>query len=102
MSRIKTAFWIAARPGLATLAICMLIAVGRWSQLSEDWRAGVGALGTMVLGVFLTYFVLALIGYKASPDGAVTVPRTYAWLLTSAIFVVVFFAVFYLLFDVFR
>ena len=42
------------------------------------------------LVVFLTYFVLALTGFKASPAGDVNVPRVYVWSLVGAVDVFVF------------
>jgi hypothetical protein len=97
-SRVLHAFRIAAFPSFGVLILAALITVrARSSPFHGDLIRDVAIGGGLVLVVFLTYFVLALAGFKASPQGVVDVPRPYAWLLVSAIVVLVFGVLFYML-----
>jgi hypothetical protein len=69
----------------------------RWSKFADDPTSGVAIMGGLVLVVFLTYFVLALTGFKVSPQGVVDVPRVYAWGILCAIVISVFGVLFFLL-----
>jgi hypothetical protein len=67
------------------------------AQQSDDPMLHFAVAGGLILIVFLTYFLLGLTGFKASPRGSVNVPRVYAWSLVCAIVVLVFGALFYFL-----
>jgi hypothetical protein len=54
-------------------------------------------MANLAFVVFLTYVVLALMGFKVSQQGVVDVPRIYAWGLLCAIVISVFGVLFYLL-----
>src|SRR5215467_11605447 len=43
----------------------------------------------LTLVVFLTYFFLALCGYKVDPHGTVNVPRRYSWPLVFVVIIVI-------------
>jgi hypothetical protein len=72
------------------------IVLTRWSKFADDPVLG-AIMSGLVLVVFLTYFVLAMIGFKASPQGVVEAPRMYAWSVLGAIVILVFGVLFYLL-----
>ena len=76
------------------------LAVGfltRWEKVADDPKAGLVAGVGLTLIVFVTYCVLGLAGFKASPLGAVNVPRVYVWSLLCAIAALVFGVLFYFL-----
>jgi hypothetical protein len=73
------------------------IVLTRWSKVDDDPAAGIAIVSGLVLVVFLTYFVLAMTGFKASPQGVVEAPRIYAWSVLCAIVILVFGALLYLL-----
>ena len=73
------------------------IVLTRWSKFADDPMAGIAIVSALVLVVFLTYFVLAMTGFKASPQGVVEAPRIYAYSVLCAIVILVFGALFYLL-----
>jgi len=50
----------------------------------------------LTLVVFLTYFFLALCGYKVDPHGTVTVPRRYSWALVYVVIIVILAVAVYL------
>ena len=74
------------------------IVMTRWSKFADDPVAGIAIMSGLVLVVFLTYFVLALTGFKASPQGVVDAPRIYVWSVLGAIVILVFGVLFYLLY----
>jgi hypothetical protein len=74
----------------------ILVGIGR--ALRGD-RPLVGALAVslaLTAVVFLTYFVLAVYGYKVDARGTVDVPKRYSWPLIGAVTVIVMAAAFYL------
>ena len=95
--RVVHAFRVAARPTIGVLIVFSFIFVTRWSKFVDDPMAAVAVFAGLVVVVFLTYFVLALTGFKASPHGAVSVPRVYVWSLICAIALLVFGVLFYFL-----
>jgi hypothetical protein len=50
----------------------------------------------LTLVVFLTYFFLALCGYKVDAHGTVKVPRRYSWPLVLVVIVIIMAAALYL------
>jgi uncharacterized BrkB/YihY/UPF0761 family membrane protein len=98
MSRgAKDAFRAAARPSTVMALAGALTLLTHWSKFADDRVVGVAVVSGLVLVVFLTYFVLALAGFKVSPRGVVEAPRLYAWSFICAIVIVVFGVLFYLL-----
>ena len=95
--RIYRAARAAVRPTLAVVTIAAYIVLTKWSKLVDDPVAGIFSISGPILIVFVTYFVLAMAGFKVSPEGGVDIPRIYAWPVLGAIFVLVFGAFFYLL-----
>ena len=79
------------------LIVSASIVVIRWSKFADDQVAGIATMSGLVLVVFLTYFVLAVTGFNASPQGVVDAPRIYAWSILGVIAVLVFGVLFYLL-----
>jgi hypothetical protein len=97
LQRMKDGFRVAAPPSLGIAVVVGFIFITRWSEFADDPIEGIAIGSGLVLVVFLTYFFLALTGFKASQQGVVEVPRVYAWLILSAIVVSVFVVVAYLL-----
>jgi hypothetical protein len=94
--RVKHAFRTAVTPTLAMVVVSAFIVVTRWSKFADDPVAGIATMSGLLLIVFLTYFVLGVIGFKASPQGVVNAPRIYAWPVLCAIVILVFGVLFYL------
>jgi len=96
--RITNGLRAAAGPTIVIVIAVALVFVTRWSKVTDDLRASLFAGVVLTLVVFLTYFVLGIAGLKPSPQGAVNVPRVYAWSLICAVSVLVFGALFYVVF----
>jgi len=96
--RIPQALRASARPSIFVLIVVALDLVAHRRQLADDPLSGIFAGAGLVLIVFLTFFVLALAGFKASPQGVVDVPRVYAWSLVFVILVLVVGVLFYFLY----
>src|SRR3954469_11835773 len=94
--RVARAFRVAAQPTRGVLIVLAYIIATRWSKFADD-PFGVAVVATLGVVVFLTYFILGLTGYTASPQGHVSVPRVYGWALVTAIVAVVFVVLFYVL-----
>jgi len=94
--RVKDAFRAAVHPSLRIVFIGALIVTSRWSKFADP-VAGIAVVSGLILIVFLTYFALALTGFRVSPRGIVDVPRIYVWSILCAIVVLVFGALFYVL-----
>jgi hypothetical protein len=95
--RVQHAWRAAAPPAIVTAVVCGLSVVVRWRQSVENPRASVGAAAGLTLVVFLTYFLLVAIGFKASSPGTVQAPRIYMWPTVLVIVLVVFGLLFYVL-----
>jgi hypothetical protein len=97
LRRVKHAFRVAAPPSLAVLIGLAFVMAARWSKFADDPMTGIASVSGLVLVVFLTYFVLGVTGFKASPQGTVDVPRIYVWSVLCAIVILVFGILFYFL-----
>ena len=95
LQRAKHAFRVAIPPTAAMVVLGAFILAIRWSKFAATF--GIAIMGGVVLVVFLTYFVFALMGFKVSPQGVVDVPRVYAWGILCAIVISVFGVLFFLL-----
>jgi hypothetical protein len=95
--RVRHAFRAAAPPSIVIVIVGAYIVLTRWSKFADDPVMGIAIMSGLVLVVFLTYFVLAMIGFKASSPGVVEAPRIYVWSVLCAIVILVFGVLFYLL-----
>ena len=82
-NRFVKAFKSAAPVGVGTAVLCVAIVLTRWSQIAAGPYSSAVALAGIPVVVFLSYFVLALVGYPVAPDGFVAAPRLVAWVIAS-------------------
>jgi hypothetical protein len=97
LRRLKRAFRVAGPPSLVIVIVGAYVLASRWSNSADDAVSGVAIVAGLALVVFLTYFVLAMTGFTASPEGIVDAPRIYVWAVLCAIVVLVFGVLFYVL-----